>query len=449
MPCPDPSHLQQFAFGRLESAEEERIETHLEQCPACRERLSELERAGDDSLFQKIREANLHEVSRSEGSGDSSDLSSEHLSESLPDTIGNYKILGLLGRGGMGTVYKGLNPHLNREVAIKVVKSSRSFRESALKRFKQEMFAAGKLQHPNIVQALDAGVFENRPYLVLELLEGSDFSHYVKEHGPLSVAAACDAVRQTALGLQHAHEAGLVHRDIKPSNLWRTPDGTVKILDLGLVRFLESETRSDPSFRTESCVVAGTPKYMAPEQAGNFTNADCRSDVYSLGCTLYFLLTGETPLPLDTTKKIPEPVAPLLRKMLAAAPEDRYGTMQELVSALENRSLRERKRRFIPVWAYGGIAALIFAIALFVAWPRNLPTTEEPLPTANIEESNLPDEEDWLTTKEIADYLSVTDKTIYRWIDKNDMPAHRAGKLWRFRKSEVDDWMKREKIAEK
>ncbi|MGL4942682.1 MAG: protein kinase domain-containing protein [Thermoguttaceae bacterium] len=293
-----------------------------------------------------------------EQSGDKS----EDQSVPIPEKIGHYQILGVLGGGGMGTVYRGVNPHLNRPVAIKVVKASRGFRKSSVKRFQRELLAIGKLQHPNIVVAFDAGEYENSPYLVMELPNGTDLARYVQKNGPLPVKEACDIIRQTALGLQHAHDAGMVHRDIKPSNLWLTPDGTVKILDFGLVGFLESEEPIARHHETMDGAILGSPDYISPEQIANSKKVDHRSDIYSLGCTFYYLLTGTPPFgettellttlnahvkndlpPLKNYRNdVPASVEAVLRKMTATKRENRHDSAAEVAVAIERNQLPSR-----------------------------------------------------------------------------------------------------------
>lgn len=388
-----------------------------------------------DPLLQEIRAVKLHENS------EESTFSSESRDSlaALPDTIAGYKIIGILGRGGMGIVYKGFHQHLKREVAIKVIRTSRSLQLSAIDRFRREIHAIGKLQHPNIVQAHDAGIVDGKPYLVLELLEGSDFSRYVKEHGPLSVSEACEVVRQTAQGLQHAHEAGLIHRDIKPSNLWRTPTGDVKILDLGLARFPERD-----SCETAVGCVVGSPGYLSPEQAqGSVT--DKRSDMYSLGCTFYYLLQGKPPQ-YAGLNDLPSPVKPILENMLAEAPENRYQSMSELIVDLE-----QQRRKSGPWIAFTTVVLLLLAgMIASVFYSRqheNAGTTVHEIQTIPHGQENDYSRENWLTTKEIAEYLSVSEKTVYRWISEGKMPAHKVGRQWRFKKGDVDDWIKTRKTT--
>jgi serine/threonine-protein kinase len=280
-------------------------------------------------------------------------------------TVGPYLLLERLGEGGMGTVYKARHQHMQRAVALKVIRKDRLASPKAVKRFYQEIKLAGALHHPNIVLAYDAGPAGRNHYFAMEYVEGVDLARLVKENGPLPVPQACDYVRQAALGLQHAHEKGLVHRDIKPSNLLvsRAPADTgasaaseaaprgdvVKLLDLGLARL---QGDGDTGM-TRTGTVVGTPDYLAPEQALNAKAADIRADLYSLGCTLYCLLTGKPPFRCDEVAEVllkhqlekplplaergveaPEEVQAILDRLLAKHPEERFQTPSELADAL-------------------------------------------------------------------------------------------------------------------
>src|SRR5581483_7020063 len=224
--------------------------------------------------------------------------------------------------------------------------------EAAVARFRNEMKAAGRLAHPNIVAAHDAGRVGGTYYLAMELLDGADLSALVGRLGPLPVADACELVRQAAVGLQHAGECGLAHRDVKPSNLMLTRGGVVKVLDLGLARSLAD---LPPSERlTTSGVLLGTADYIAPEQIDRAHTADARSDVYGLGGTLFFLLTGSAPYgdrptwweklraqegaPVPEVRQrraaVPDALADLLTRMLAKDPADRPASPGEVAAAL-------------------------------------------------------------------------------------------------------------------
>jgi serine/threonine-protein kinase len=273
--------------------------------------------------------------------------------------LGSYVLLEKLGEGGMGAVYKARNWKLNKLVALKLIRRQRLEDPSALRRFQREIRAAAHLDHPNIVRAFDADEVNGTHFLVMEYVEGADLARLVQKHGPLPVELACDFVRQAALGLQHAFERGLVHRDVKPANLLLVPadlsrTGTIKILDMGLARVGPGEGAEELSSAvTQEGTVMGTPDYIAPEQALESHTVDVRADLYSLGCTFYFLLTGRVPFPGGNFLKkinrhqfevppaveglrpaVPPALAGVVRKLMAKRPEDRFQTPAELVAAL-------------------------------------------------------------------------------------------------------------------
>jgi serine/threonine protein kinase len=269
--------------------------------------------------------------------------------------LGNYVVLDKLGKGGMGHVYKAQHKTMKRVVALKVLPSQVSRQEGAVERFHREVVAAARLTHPNIVTAYDAAEDDGVHFLVMELVDGVDLARLVRSKGTVSVAQAIDYVTQAAMGLQYAHEQGVVHRDIKPSNLLLDESGTVKILDMGLARF-ERELHESTAGRslTRSGQVMGTLDYMAPEQAMDTHSASAKADIYSLGCTLYFLLVGESVFPGHTMatkiiahreQPIPslsdqrEDVSPQLdqvfQRMLAKRPEERQESMAEVTRELK------------------------------------------------------------------------------------------------------------------
>jgi serine/threonine protein kinase len=216
-------------------------------------------------------------------------------------SIPNYTLLSELGEGGMGTVYRALHTMLKNEAAIKVLKAGQHAKAELHELFDRETRNLGQLRHPQIVQALYAGTTDDgRPYLVMEMVKGLDLAHVVRRCGPLTVADACEAVRQAALGLQHANECGMVHRDIKPSNLllgWtygkKGEEAEIKVADFGLARI-----RFDNAWHgsnKDDDRIQGTLEFMSPEQFFTPADVDIRADLFSLGCTLYALLVGQPP----------------------------------------------------------------------------------------------------------------------------------------------------------
>ncbi len=271
--------------------------------------------------------------------------------------IGNYLILDKLGMGGMGVVFKARHLRLGRVVALKILPPSFARDRTALARFKREVEAAGKLKHPNIVAALDADEDRGVHFLVMEFVEGRDLDRVIRQRGPLRVVEAIEYLIQAARGLAAAHAEGIVHRDIKPSNLMLDTAGTVRVLDLGLARIVDASNpfgQAAGGRLTESGMYMGTIDYMAPEQAEDSRRADQRADIYSLGCTLYYLMTGREPFVGETVLRRlmahQERPAPPLRgarpeapaaledafqQMMAKRPADRPESMTAVIALLE------------------------------------------------------------------------------------------------------------------
>jgi serine/threonine protein kinase len=278
--------------------------------------------------------------------------------------LGQYRILEEVGRGGMGRVFRSEHRTMKRIVALKVLTAELFKAERALELFLHEVRAAARLVHPNIVTAYDANEVGGRYYLVLEYVDGPNLDQLVRKQGPLSVGLACDYVRQAASGLQCAHALGMLHRDIKPANIivqWHglngpaTP-GLVKIGDFGLARLCAPAGTSlsgHGTILTRENTVMGTPDYLSPEQARNLHHTDIRSDLYSLGCTFYFLLAGSVPFAGGTALEklirhstakpqalwefrgdVPDAVLAIVQKLMAKDPSERFQTPAELADAL-------------------------------------------------------------------------------------------------------------------
>jgi len=277
--------------------------------------------------------------------------------------LGQYILLEEVGRGGMGRVYRARHEVMDRQVALKVLNRRLAKGQRAPELFLREVRAASKLHHPNIITAHDAWMNSLPFYLVFEFIEGPTLSALVRNGGALPFGLACEYVRQAALGLAHAHERGLVHRDIKPGNLMlklgENPEdpGIVKVGDFGLARLYPgwqgNNEKEGDSIEVNAEAIIGTPDYLAPEQARSLHGVDSRGDIYSLGCTLYYLLTAKPPYPGDTTlekvikhgtEAIPDPrlirpdvpggVVEILRGMMAKSPEDRPATAREVAELL-------------------------------------------------------------------------------------------------------------------
>jgi len=291
-------------------------------------------------------------------SSESSSSEKQPASQRLPDLqrVGKYTISRRLGAGGMGTVYLASDTELKRTVALKVLSQDRANNPILVRRFKSEGQAAALLQHKNIVSVYEAGQADGYLFLALEYVDGIDLLEWVNQHGPLPVKRSMEIIRQATEALQHAYERNIVHRDIKPSNLMVARDGTVKLTDMGLARSID-ETLDTTITRDGTTV--GTVDYMAPEQASNSKAADARSDIYSLGCTWFHLLTGRPPYsegsvtnkiaahisspipdPRLIQSQIPEAVVAVIHRMLAKKKEQRYQTPAELLEDLNSPTLR-------------------------------------------------------------------------------------------------------------
>ncbi len=369
MQCPNRDVLQSFRTGKLPETIAEELIPHISECIGCQGTLATIGDA-DDTLIPKLRSPTVADPYAAEPQQaelaaramaivtGSSPLSSQPPAEAPRPAslgrLGEYELLAKLGEGGMGTVYKARQTRLKKIVALKVLPKQRMADPQAVTRFEREMEAVGQLAHPNIVQAHDARDIETTTVLVMEYVDGKDLGELLKRVKSLRICDACELVRQAALGLQYAHEQGLVHCDIKPSNLMLTGQGQVKILDFGLALLGDDQPRGGEL--TSSGQVMGTADYIAPEQVSDAHTVDIRADIYSLGCTLYRLLTGQAPFSgaqykthaeklVGHLKESPSPVqrlrtdvpaelALVLERMMAKKPADRFATPAEAAAAL-------------------------------------------------------------------------------------------------------------------
>ncbi len=264
---------------------------------------------------------------------------------------GKYRLLERLGTGGMGEVFLCEHIHMGRRVALKFLPRSQADDPASLARFYREARAVARLDHPNIVRAHDIDHEDKLHFIVLEYVDGCNLHDFVRNNSTLTPARAANYIHQAALGLQHAHEAGLVHRDIKPGNLLLDRQGTVKLLDMGLARFFHEDTGAFVK-EFEAGYIIGTADYVAPEQI-NDSRVDVRADIYSLGGSFYYLLVGKSPFQDGTTPQkmiwhqvrqpkslrvlrpdVPDGLVQVIEKMLAKDPARRYQTPAEVAAAL-------------------------------------------------------------------------------------------------------------------
>ncbi|NOY42555.1 MAG: protein kinase [Planctomycetes bacterium] len=378
--CPDPEVLTGFLLGKLSTVELETIARHLGTCSRCTQKAQSLETRTDvlvDTLRQAlVEDSYAEELACREGS---KAVAGRQFSmpSPLPDVsptskplgrLGTYELLEEIGRGGTGVVYRARHTRLKTIVAVKVLPAEALMRPDTLARFDREMAAIGGLDHLHIVRATDAGEDDGQHFLVMEYVEGGDLAALVARQGPLPIAEATSCILQAARGLVYAHAQGMIHRDVKPSNLLLGADGIVKVSDLGLARVLLA-VEDDGSTHTGSLM--GTFDYMAPEQALNAKEADEQADIYGLGCTLYYLLTGSPPYASKSAfetliahreqsvpsarqvrNEVPRPMDRLLQRMLAKAPGNRPPSMEQIVQELEglrSKGLVEEKDDLTPL----------------------------------------------------------------------------------------------------
>jgi Protein kinase domain len=416
--CPSPGVLEGLLAERLSGPERDGVESHVECCATGQEQLARLsdrtlravsppsgcrdepEPEPDEAFLRRLRMVRPPSVSiRHDTPPTAADEPPPFAAGPAPEAawfehgrLGRYEVLGKLAAGGMGTVFKARHAELGKVVALKVLPAG-EMDEVRVARFRNEIRAIGRLDHPNIVAAHDAGELGGVHFLVMDFVEGLDLAWVLERRGRLSVPDACEAVRQAALGLQHAFERGLVHRDVKPSNLMLAPGGRVQVLDLGLARSFATAAADTLTARG---MLLGTPDYLAPEQWEHAHAADNRADIYSLGCTLYHLLAGRPPFAGERYHSVlqkmrahletpPAPIAEvqpevsaglaaILDRMLAKDPAERFQSHTEVAEALR------------PFTAGSDLAALLSADAAASA-PGGSPCAAAPTPAPGLWET--------------------------------------------------------------
>ncbi len=365
---PSDQTLRAFGNGQLDADAAEAVSTHLDECDECLQKVAGI---SSDGFLEALRKARSRRDPEPRGSGMDRDQPRAATRPSLPSTEAktlppgaeiptelanhpDYRILRELGRGGMGVVYLAQNKLMGRPEVLKVVSGHLVNRPGVLDRFLAEIRSAAQLEHTNVVTAYSALRLGESVVLAMQYVEGLDLARLVDSRGPLPVPHACNYAHQAALGLQHAHERGMVHRDIKPSNLMLTRQGNravIKVLDFGLAK-VRSEGPTDGTLTHEGQLL-GTPDFIAPEQIRNARGADIRADIYSLGCTFYYLLTGGPPFqgaslydilqahhsvdakPLNLARPdVPVELAALVAKMMAKEPERRFQEPKGVAQAL-------------------------------------------------------------------------------------------------------------------
>jgi serine/threonine protein kinase/putative intracellular protease/amidase len=339
---PAAETLLAFSHGRLEEHEFSAVEEHVRDCEQC---CAWMANQGDHSLLQLARE--VATIGMLQG-----DTVHEEDHAALPEVLRDhprYRVIECIGSGGMGAVYKAEHRLMHRMVALKVVHPRWLADAGAIERFQREVRMAAKLSHPNIVASYDADEAAGIHFLVMEFVDGMSLDQRVKSSGPVDVKVACDWIYQALSGLKHSYECGMTHRDIKPANLMITTEGQIKILDFGLSRLSEDsppivETNQNvPSGETRADVILGTPDYVAPEQVTSSRAATIQADIYSLGCTLFYLLAGTAPFAGLSTR---EKLKAQQQRQLPRIEEIRSDVPPALIAILDRMTEKNLEHRF-------------------------------------------------------------------------------------------------------
>jgi urea transport system substrate-binding protein len=340
--CPSREQLELLTCKKLGPADQAVVATHIQGCTMCQQALELLSPHRPTEDWQPPAKAEKEPPGKSEPP--------EELRQHP-----RYRVMGVLGHGGMGTVYKAEHRLLERPVVLKVIRPELVANTNVVQRFQREARLAARLTHPNVVAVYEAEEFGATQMLVMEFVEGVSLAELVGERGLLPVAEACELIRQAAVGLEYVHTQGLVHRDIKPHNLLASRTGQVKILDLGLATLRGGQKKTDEKLTADRHFL-GTVDYAAPEQWESTRDVDIRADIYSLGCTFYYLLAGQAPFPntrystlmqqmwahtqaplppiRDLRPDLPEDIAAILARMLAKNRDDRFARPDEVAAAL-------------------------------------------------------------------------------------------------------------------
>ncbi len=363
--CPTSQQIKALALGQLSNEDSDTLFQHISECDQCRCELETVEDGGD-SLVESLRDpaefidfsgepdCRMAVVKALGALAISESTSGSTPVKDLPKIIGEYEIVQPIGSGGMGSVFLARHTKLGRQVALKVLANHRLADKRRVERFEVEMRAIGQLSHPNIVTAYDAREVDGTAVLITEFVAGLDLGQLLQRTGALKSADACEIVRRTAVALAYTNSQGFVHRDIKPSNIILSDDGEIKLLDLGLARLQSGE--SETAELTYTGQAMGTADYVAPEQVTDSKSVDIRADIYSLGCTLFKLLTGRAPFAdeqhVTTFAKMtahvsevppslamclqsaPSSLVQLVDSMLAKKPSNRPATPEEISAAL-------------------------------------------------------------------------------------------------------------------
>lgn len=323
---PSREQLELLTSGQLGPADRAPVETHVQECSACQQTMASLSQYRSTKTWQPPPQPEPEDRG----------------TELLPDELRQhprYRVLGILGRGGMGAVYKAEHRLLDRPVVLKVIRPDLVANTTAVQRFQREAKLAARLTHPNVVTVYEAEEFGSTQMLVMEFIEGVNLGELVAERGLLPIAETCELIRQAAVGLDYIHTQGLVHRDIKPANLLVSRTGQVKILDLGIATLKNGPKPAGDELTNERQFL-GTVDFAAPEQWENSRDVDVRADIYSLGCTLYYLLAGEAPFPNKKYTTMMQQMwahsqAPLppIRELRPDLPEDLAATLARMLAA--------------------------------------------------------------------------------------------------------------------